>query len=203
MTVFLTNSLSPKDPDTSLSLKDPTFLHLIVKQVAIFGKKIGFFDKCDEMLKIFWPFWPWKPLFFDAFHWKTPYFCALCHWKTPFFYAICHWKTLHLRCLVALVRHFHMWVPPHWGCFIYHLIICHPLKLSWYVWKYVCCPLWAITNVSLFWGKIMNPDLIIIQLQWIFKKLTTPWNVLIFHINQDYAVGWEHNKRHRKSDNRG
>ena len=39
-------------------------------------------------------------------------FCTLCHWKTPFFDAICHQKTLHLRCLMALVRHFHMWVPP-------------------------------------------------------------------------------------------
>ena len=42
------------------------------------------FDKFDEMLRNFWPFWPWKPLLFDAFHWKTPDFCALCYWKTPF-----------------------------------------------------------------------------------------------------------------------
>ena len=34
--LFLTKSLSPKDPDTSLSLKDPSFLNLIVKQVTIF-----------------------------------------------------------------------------------------------------------------------------------------------------------------------
>ena len=61
--LFLTNSLSPKDPDTSLSLKDPSFSHLIiVKQVTIFGqkkkkKKNGFFfenfDKYDEMLRNF------------------------------------------------------------------------------------------------------------------------------------------------------
>ena len=31
--LFLTNSMSPKDPDTSLSLKVPSFLHLIVKQL--------------------------------------------------------------------------------------------------------------------------------------------------------------------------
>ena len=43
---------------------------------------------------------------------KDLLFCTLCHWKTPFFDAICHQKTLHLRCLMALVRHFHMWVPP-------------------------------------------------------------------------------------------
>ena len=58
-------------------------------------------DKFDEMLRNFWPFWPWKPLFLYVFHWKTPYFCA-----------ICHQRPLHLRCLVALVRHFDMWVPP-------------------------------------------------------------------------------------------
>ena len=52
-----------------------------------FWQKIRFFknfDKCDEMLRNFWPFCPWKPLFVDTFHWKTPYICPLCHWKTPF-----------------------------------------------------------------------------------------------------------------------
>ena len=64
--------------------------------MTIFRKKFGFlenFDKFDKMLRNFWPFWPWKSLFFNAFHWKTPYFGALCHWKTPFFDAICHRKT--------------------------------------------------------------------------------------------------------------
>ena len=54
--LVLTNSLSPEDPDTSLSLKDPSFSHLIVKQVTMFGKKIGFlenFDKFDEMFRNF------------------------------------------------------------------------------------------------------------------------------------------------------
>ena len=96
--IFKRNSLSPKNPDTSLSLKDPPFSHLIVKQVPIFGKKLDFSKILTNLTKcweIFRPFWPWKPLFFDAFHWKTPYmyFCALCHWKTPFFDAICHRKT--------------------------------------------------------------------------------------------------------------
>ena len=35
------------------------------------------------MLRHFWPFWPWKSLFFDPFHWKTPFFDAICHRKTP------------------------------------------------------------------------------------------------------------------------
>ena len=74
----------------------PSFSHQIVKQMTIFCKKFGFlenFDKFDQMLRKFWPFWPWKSLSFNAFHWKTPYFGALCHWKTPFFDAICHRKT--------------------------------------------------------------------------------------------------------------
>ena len=70
------------------------------------------FRQIVEMLRNFWPFWPCKPLFFDAFHWETPYFCALCHWKTPFLTQFVTERPLHLKCLVALVRHFHMWVHP-------------------------------------------------------------------------------------------
>ena len=78
----------------------------------IFHKKIGFFDKFDEMLRNFWPFWPWKPLFFYAFHWKTIFVCLVT--ERPHF-----WRNLSPKdpyiwgaCLVALVHHFHMWVPP-------------------------------------------------------------------------------------------
>ena len=99
-----------KDPTffPSLSPKDPHFYQLSPNDPLFFEN----FDIFDEMLRNFWPFWPWKPLFFDAFLWKTPYFCALCHWKTPFFTQFVTERPLHLRCLVALVRHFHMWVPP-------------------------------------------------------------------------------------------
>ena len=107
--LFLTNSLSLKDPDTSLSLKDPSFSLLIVKQVTIFGKKK------KKKIKNF-------DLFFDAFHWKTPYFCAPCHWKIHFLTQFVTERPLHLRCLVALVRHFHMWVPPPPGARIVHFI---------------------------------------------------------------------------------
>ena len=72
--LFLTNSLSLKDPDTS-SLSLPLVSLLIFADN--FRQKIGFFvnfNKFDEMLRNFWPFRPWKPLFFDAFHWKTPIF---------------------------------------------------------------------------------------------------------------------------------
>ena len=41
------------------------------------------FYKFDAMLRNFCPFWLWKPLFFDAFHWNTPFFDAICHRKTP------------------------------------------------------------------------------------------------------------------------
>ena len=57
---------------------------------------------------------------------KKPYFCVLCHWKTPFLTQFVTERPLHLRCLVALVRHFHMWVPP--GLFVilneYTYVLC-------------------------------------------------------------------------------
>ena len=68
--LFLTNSLSLKDPDTSLSLKDPSFSHLIVKQVTIFGKKIEFFEK-------FWQIW-----------WNVEKFLAILALKAPIFWCI-------------------------------------------------------------------------------------------------------------------
>ena len=87
--LFLTKSLSPKDPDTSLSLRDPSFLHLIIKQVTIFSKKIGFFknfDKFDKMLRNFWPFWPWKPIFFWCTSLKDPLFLYALSLKNPLFW---------------------------------------------------------------------------------------------------------------------
>ena len=69
--LFLTNSLSPKDPDTSLSLKDPSFSHWIVKQVNSWPKQNWIFknfDKFDEMSKHFWPFWPWRLNTTNAVH---------------------------------------------------------------------------------------------------------------------------------------
>ena len=114
-----------KDPTFfhSLSPKDPHFYQLSPKDPLFFKN----FDIFDEMLRNFWPFWPWKPLFFDAFHWKTPYFCALCHWKTPFFDAICHQKTPTFEVLggTRLVRHFHIWVPPPPGRSIYTMHWCN------------------------------------------------------------------------------
>ena len=111
--LFLTNSLSPKDPDTSLSLRDPLFSHLIVKEVTIFGKKIWFFEKLMKCWRNFWPFRPWKPLFFWCISLKDPLFLCALSLKDPLFLMqFVTERPLHLRCLVALVRHFHMWVPP-------------------------------------------------------------------------------------------
>ena len=116
---FLTNSLSSKDPDTSLSLKDPSFSHSTVKQVTIFGKKNWFFknfDKFDEKLRNFWPFWPWKTPFFRYFTKRPPIFEHFVTERPPFLTQfVTESLTLHLSCLVALVRHFHMWVPPPGG----------------------------------------------------------------------------------------
>ena len=84
--LWVTRHVPPKRPYffRSLSPKDPHFQQLSPNDPLFFEN----FDIFDEMLRTFWPFWPWKTLFFDAFHWKTPYFCALCHWKTPFFDAL-------------------------------------------------------------------------------------------------------------------
>ena len=103
--VFLTNSLSPKDPDTSLSLKDPSFWHLLVKQVTIFCKKIDFFanfDRFDKMLRNFLAILTLKVPIFWCISLKDPLFWRNLSPKDPY----------NLRFLVALVRHFHMWVPP-------------------------------------------------------------------------------------------
>ena len=134
---FFSRSLSPKDPHfyqrppifNKLHGHRKTLTHLcqsktphfcIISQTSDnFRQKIWFFENFDKywrngekflailalnMLK--------APIISDAFHWKTPYFCTLCHGKTPFLTQFITERPLHLRCLVALVRHFHMWVPP-------------------------------------------------------------------------------------------
>ena len=78
--LFLTNSLSPKDPDTNLSLKDPSFSHLIVKQVSIFGKKFDFSKISTKLMKcweIFGHFGPESPYFFMYFTERPPIFVRL------------------------------------------------------------------------------------------------------------------------------
>ena len=94
--LFLTNSLSPEDPDTSLSLKDFSFPYLLVKLVTIFRQKFGFLTISTNLTKsweIFGHFGSESPYFFDAFHWKkTLLLCAL-SLKDSFFDAICHRKT--------------------------------------------------------------------------------------------------------------
>ena len=78
--LFLTNSLSPKDPDTSLSLKDPSFSHLMTSLM-----------KC---WKLFGHFGPENPYFLMHFTERPHILCALSQWlKDPFFDTICHRKT--------------------------------------------------------------------------------------------------------------
>ena len=53
-----------------------------------FMQKNRFFEnfvKFEEMLRNFWPFWPWKPLFFMHFTERPPFLCAL-SLKDPFFW---------------------------------------------------------------------------------------------------------------------
>ena len=107
-----------------------------------FGKKLGFFenfDKFDEMLRNFWPFWPWKPLVLMHFIERLPIFVRFVTERPPFLMHFVTKRPLHLRCLVALVRHFHMWVPP--GLFINtictelespHLVMYNSLTSIWF-----------------------------------------------------------------------
>ena len=110
------NSLSPKDPNTSLSLKDPSFSHLIVKQVTFFRKKKIDFWKISTNLKKCWEifshFGPESPYFLMHFTEKPPMFVRFVTERPLFLTQFVTKRPLHLRCLVALVHHFHMWVPP-------------------------------------------------------------------------------------------
>ena len=84
--LLLTNSLSPKDPDTSLSLKDPSFSHLIVRQVTIFSKKFDFSNISTNLTKfweIFGHFGPESPYFLIHFTERPPFLWAL-SLKDPF-----------------------------------------------------------------------------------------------------------------------
>ena len=99
-----------KDPTffRSLSPKDPHFYQLSPNDPLFFEN----FDIFDEILKNFWPFWPWKPLFLMHFTERPPIFVRFVTQRPPFLTQFVTERPLHLRCLVALVRHFHMWVPP-------------------------------------------------------------------------------------------
>ena len=117
--LFLTNSLSLKDSDTCLSLKDPSFSHLIVKQVTIFGNKLDFSKILTNLTKcweIFGLFGPESPYFLMHFTERPPIFACFVTERPPFLMQFVTKRPLHLRCLVALIRHFHMWVPPRHNC---------------------------------------------------------------------------------------
>ena len=61
-----------------------------------FRQEIGFFEnfnKFDKMLINFWPFWPWKPVFFWCISLKDHLFLCALSLKDPLFDAVCHPKT--------------------------------------------------------------------------------------------------------------
>ena len=99
-----------KDPTffRSLSPKDPHFYQLSPNDPLFFKN----FDIFDEMLRNFLPFWPWKPLFLMHCTERPPIFVRFVTQRPPFLMQFVTERPLHLRCLVALVRHFHMRVPP-------------------------------------------------------------------------------------------
>ena len=143
--------------------------HIFVTQRPLI---YAFNDKFDEMLRNFWPFWPWQPLFFYAFQWKTPYFCALCHWKTPFLTQFVTERSLHLRCLVALVRHFHMWVPPP-GLFSSFARFCTPKRCT----RVHCLVLKNNPNYVNFSGRNDQP-MIVLSGDWL-----TDWLIHRRYVN--------------------
>ena len=111
--LFFTNSFSPEDPDTSLSLKDPSFLHLIVKQVTIFSKKVDFSKNSANLTKCWEIFGHFQsPYYLMHFTERPRIFVRFVTKRPPFLTQFVTESPLHLRCLVAPVRHFHMWVPP-------------------------------------------------------------------------------------------
>ena len=110
-------SLSPKDPHFyHLSPNDPLFFnkllvterpwHIFVTQRPLI---FAFNDKFDEMLR---NFGPENPYFLLHFSERPLIFMRFVTERPPFLMQFVTERPLHLRCLVALVRHFHMWVPP-------------------------------------------------------------------------------------------
>ena len=78
-----------------------------LKMLTNFEKNFGHFGPENPCFFFFF--------FFYAFHWKTLFLCALSLKDPLFLTQFVTKRPLHLRCLVALVRHFHIWVPPGVG----------------------------------------------------------------------------------------
>ena len=74
-----------------------------------FSKISTFLTKCWE---IFGHFGPESAYFLMHFTKRPPIFVHFVTERSPFLTQFVTERPLHLRCLVALVRHFHMWVPP-------------------------------------------------------------------------------------------
>ena len=89
--LWVTRHVPPKRPYFfSLAFTErPPFLPTFTQWPPIFRTFRHFWRNVEKFLAIL----ALKAPMFDAFHYKTPYFCALCHSKTPLFDAICHRKT--------------------------------------------------------------------------------------------------------------
>ena len=92
--------------------KDPTFFSLAFTERLPF---LPTFTQWPPIFRKFWHFWrnvekflailALKAPIFDAYHWKTPYFCALCHSKTPLF-----WRNLSPKDPYIWVAWWHSYV---------------------------------------------------------------------------------------------
>ena len=79
-----------------------------------FQKKLDFSKISTNLTKcweIFGHFGPKSPYFLMHFTERQPIFVRFVNERPPFLAQFVTKRPLHLRCLVALVRHFHMWVP--------------------------------------------------------------------------------------------
>ena len=105
--LFLTKSLSPKDPDTSLSLKDPHFT-FNSQTSGNFRQKNGFFENLMKFWEIFGHFGPENPYFMMHFTERPPIFVHFVTERPPFFIQFVTERPLHLRCCTAW---WHLYVP--------------------------------------------------------------------------------------------
>ena len=99
---FIFNKLlALKDPDTSLSLKDPSFSPLNSQTSDNFPQKNRIFQKFNKLDETLRNFWPWKPLFWYI-SLKDPIFlCAFVTERPLFLMQFVTERPLHLRCLVG------------------------------------------------------------------------------------------------------
>ena len=114
--LWVTRHVPPKRPYFfSLAFTErPPFLPTFTQWPPIFQKFRHFWRNVEKFLAIL----ALKAPIFYAFTERPPIYVRFVTQRPPFLTQFVTERPLHLRCLVALIRHFHMWVPPSPGCFL-------------------------------------------------------------------------------------